>query len=71
VRRFFISLVQVLKTDFNARLKQVLFNSIVSVYYAAFVPCCFAPNALHYDFAWVGRHALLVWVGGFVLYLVS
>ena len=31
-----------LKTDFNDRMKQVLFNSMLSAYYMAFVPLCFA-----------------------------
>ena len=34
--------VSVMKQDFNMRLKQILFNSIVSVYYGAIVPCLFA-----------------------------
>lgn len=60
--------VAVLKSNFNMRLKQVLFNSIVSAYYATFVPCCFAQGALHYELGWVGRHVALVWVGCFTLY---
>lgn len=62
--------VSVMKQDFNMRLKQILFNSIVSVYYGAIVPCLFAQSTLHYDLAWVGRHSLLVWVGAFVLYVI-
>ena len=34
--------VEMLKTDFNDRMKQVLFNSMLSAYYMAFVPLCFA-----------------------------
>jgi hypothetical protein len=34
--------VEMLKTDFNERMKQVLFNSMLSAYYMAFVPLCFA-----------------------------
>lgn len=34
--------VDMLKTDFNDRMKQVLFNSMLSAYYMAFVPLCFA-----------------------------
>lgn len=63
--------IQTLKIDFNARLKQVLFNSMVSSYYAAFIPCCFAPSALNYETAWVFRHGLLVFVGGGILYSVQ
>lgn len=34
--------VENLKTDFNNRMKQVLFSSVLNAYYAGFVPCCFA-----------------------------
>ncbi len=34
--------VEVLKTDFNNRIKQVLFNSMMCAYYMGFVPLCFA-----------------------------
>lgn len=63
--------VQVLKSDFNGRLKQVLFNAMVSTYYATFVPCCFAPSALNYETAWVFRHGLCVLAGGGILYVVQ
>lgn len=31
-----------LKSNFNSRLKQILFSSVLNAYYAGFVPCCFA-----------------------------
>ena len=34
--------VDALKTDFNNRIKQVLFNSMVTAYYMGFIPLCFA-----------------------------
>lgn len=34
--------VEHLKNDFNSRLKQVLFNSLLTAYYMTFVPLCFA-----------------------------
>lgn len=34
--------VEFLKTDFNMRMKQILFNSVLHAYYVGFVPCCFA-----------------------------
>ena len=34
--------VAVLKADFNERIKQVLFNTVVSAYYGAVIPCLFA-----------------------------
>lgn len=33
--------VEELKTDFNRRIKEVLFNSLFSAYYVAFLPLCF------------------------------
>ncbi len=30
-----------MRLDFNARLRQVAFNSICSAYYTTFVPCAF------------------------------
>lgn len=34
--------VEVLRQDFNMRVKKILFNSIVGAYYTSFIPCCFA-----------------------------
>lgn len=48
-------------------MKHILYNSSTGAYFATFVPCWFAPAALHFDLAWVVRHGVLVWVGAFVL----
>lgn len=34
--------VELLKADFNQRLKQIIFSSLVGAYYAGFIPWCFA-----------------------------
>ncbi len=34
--------VEMLKVDFNNRVKQILFNSMLTAYYMTFVPLCFA-----------------------------
>lgn len=34
--------VEFLKNDFNGRLKQVIFNTVLIIYHAAFLPCYFA-----------------------------
>lgn len=34
--------VEELKMNFNSRVKQILFNSVLNAYYAGFIPCCFA-----------------------------
>ena len=33
--------VEELRSDFNRRIKEVLFNSLFSAYYVAFLPLCF------------------------------
>ncbi|KAK2149600.1 hypothetical protein LSH36_445g02080 [Paralvinella palmiformis] len=62
--------VEALKTDFNNRIKQVLFNSLISAYYMGFVPLCFAQNTLYYDTWWVGQHICLVWISTFIMFMV-
>ena len=62
--------VAITKTDFNMRLKQVLFNSIISAYYAGFIPCAFSPSFLSYEVWWVSQHTLTTFVGCLTLYLV-
>lgn len=59
--------VEMFKTDFNDRMKQVLFNSMLSAYYMAFVPLCFAQNTLYYDTWWVGQHVCLTWLSTFLM----
>jgi len=63
--------VAITKTDFNTRLKQVLFNTIVSAYYAGFIPCAFAPSFLSYEVWWVSQHTLITFLGCLTLYLVQ
>lgn len=62
--------VDYLKTDFNNRMKQILFSSVLNAYYAGFVPCCFAQNFLYYDLYWATQHLTFVWFGCFTMYLV-
>lgn len=38
--------VEELKSDFNRRIKEVLFNSLFSAYYVAFLPLCFVQVSL-------------------------
>uniref|UniRef100_A0A8C4QMA3 Chromo domain-containing protein n=1 Tax=Eptatretus burgeri TaxID=7764 RepID=A0A8C4QMA3_EPTBU len=59
--------VQLLKWDFNLRIKEVLYNSLLSAYYVAFLPLCFLKSTQHYDMRWSCEHLLLVWVNSFVL----
>jgi len=62
--------VAITKTDFNMRLKQVLFNTVISAYYSAFIPVSFAQAALSYEVWWVSQHTVLVFVGCLTLYFV-
>ncbi|CAG0887551.1 unnamed protein product [Cyprideis torosa] len=57
--------------DFNNRLRQALFNSLLNAYYAGFVPCCFAVAHLHYDLYWVTQHIVFVWLSCFLLYITQ
>lgn len=63
--------VAITQTDFNARLKQVLFNALVNSYYAGFIPCLFAQSYLQFEFWWVVQHTLLIFVGSITLYAVQ
>ncbi|CAH0719837.1 unnamed protein product, partial [Brenthis ino] len=53
--------VEVLRQDFNIRVKKILFNSILGTYYSSFVPCCFAQSYLHYDAMGAAQQTGLVW----------
>ncbi|XP_052741177.1 transmembrane protein 39A [Bicyclus anynana] len=53
--------VELLRQDFNTRVKKILFNSILGAYYSSFVPCCFAQSYLHYDAAAAAQQTGLVW----------
>lgn len=59
--------VEFLKIDFNNRVKQILFNSMLTAYYMTFVPLCFAQNTLYYDSWWVGQHVFLTWLSAFLM----
>lgn len=62
--------VEALKTDFNARFKQVVYTSLVNAYYAGFIPCCFAYNYVFYDIYWATQHLAFIWIGGFMMCMV-
>ncbi|KAF6211546.1 hypothetical protein GE061_012059 [Apolygus lucorum] len=62
--------VNFLKRDFNNRMKQVLFSSMLNAYYTGFVPCCFAQSHLFYDVYWATQHLTFIWIGCFTMYIV-
>ena len=47
-----------------------MFNSIISSYYAGFIPCAFSPSFLSYEVWWVAQHTLTTFLGCLTLYLV-
>ncbi|CAH2084490.1 unnamed protein product [Euphydryas editha] len=53
--------VEVLRQDFNMRVKKILLNSILGAYYTSFIPCCFAQPYLQYDAAAAAQQVALVW----------
>ncbi|XP_076838721.1 transmembrane protein 39A isoform X1 [Brachyhypopomus gauderio] len=59
--------VEELKSDFNRRIKEVLFNSLFSAYYVAFLPLCFVQNTQYYDMRWSCEHLIMVWINAFVM----
>ncbi|XP_055500240.1 transmembrane protein 39A [Leucoraja erinacea] len=59
--------VECLKIDFNKRIKEVLFNSLFSAYYVAFLPLCFVKSTQYYDMRWSCEHLIMVWVNAFVM----
>lgn len=38
-----------LRSDFNDRLKQIIFTSIFGAFYAGYLPCAFASNYIQYN----------------------
>jgi len=63
--------MELFKADFNARFKQVAFNSLCCAYYSTFIPCAFATSALFYEMGYAGRHVILSFAGCFALYFVQ
>ncbi|XP_019872949.1 transmembrane protein 39A-A [Aethina tumida] len=63
--------VENLKLNFNNRMKQILFSSIINAYYAGFIPCCFAQTALHYDKLWATQHVIFIFASCFVAFTIQ
>ncbi|XP_023020616.1 transmembrane protein 39A [Leptinotarsa decemlineata] len=53
-------------TNFNCRLKEILFCAILNAYYAGFIPCCFAQPTLHYDILWSAQHIIFIFISSFI-----
>lgn len=50
--------INILKLDFNNKLKLAIFHSLTSGYYTTIVPCLFTPNFVYYDCIWVSVFAM-------------
>lgn len=60
--------VNLLLADFSCRLKQLVFNSIVCTYYAAFLPVQFIQqDYVTYNKIWCYKHVAFVWAHTFVM----
>ena len=56
-----------LRADFNSRIKQVLFHSMLCAYYTAYVPLCFTQVGLTREYIplrWITLHTPLLHTGG-------
>ncbi|XP_037893923.1 transmembrane protein 39A-B-like [Glossina fuscipes] len=51
--------IELLRNDFNNRLKQIIFTSVFNAYYAGFLPCFFA-TAIHYNVWCCMQHIILI-----------
>ncbi|CAG9787638.1 unnamed protein product [Diatraea saccharalis] len=60
--------VDVLREDFNLRVKKIIFNSVIGAYYTSFIPCCFAQSYLNYDVYASSQQVAFVWAGLFGRY---
>ncbi|XP_033635131.1 transmembrane protein 39A-like [Asterias rubens] len=58
----------ILKYDFNARMKNVLFNSMVCAYYVGFVPICFLQPSMNLDLWWACLMIAFVWINSFIMF---
>jgi len=63
--------VNITKTDFNVRLKQALFNSLLNCYYGGAVPVLLAQTYVHLDTWWLVQHTIIVFIGSLTMYLVQ
>uniref|UniRef100_A0A1B0G7N3 Uncharacterized protein n=1 Tax=Glossina morsitans morsitans TaxID=37546 RepID=A0A1B0G7N3_GLOMM len=61
--------IELLRNDFNNRLKQVIFTSVFNAYYAGFLPCFFA-TAIHYNVWWCMQHIIFVWLSVLTMSIV-
>lgn len=60
-----------LRTDFNLRIKQVLFQSLLCAYYVGFIPMKFSEqHHVYYDLWWACQHTLFVWLSSLLMLMM-
>lgn len=59
--------IDVLRTDYINRFKQVIFTALLNAYYAAFIPLCFAQHYLYYDLYFAAQHVGFLVLGGLTM----
>lgn len=60
-----------LRTDFNLRIKQVLFQSLLCAYYVGFIPMKFSEqHYVYYDLWWACQHTLFVWLSSLLMLMM-
>lgn len=59
--------VKLLCQDFNARISEIVFCSMVCAYYVGLVPMFFMKSHQYYDMAWSLQHTILVLFNSFAL----
>lgn len=59
--------VELLRSDFNNRFKQIIFTSVLNAYYATFIPFCFVNKHLYYSTFWVTQHLFFTWISIFTM----
>ncbi|KAF7266076.1 hypothetical protein GWI33_020587 [Rhynchophorus ferrugineus] len=60
---------ELLKSNFNDRIKQICFTSAVNAYYGGFVPFCFAQPQLVFDKNWCFQHVVFIFWSSFIFSL--
>ncbi|ODM95140.1 Transmembrane protein [Orchesella cincta] len=58
---------ELLRKEFNKRLKRVVSMSTIIAYYSCFIPWCFVQAQVYYDVWWVILHLVLAWMTTFGL----
>ncbi|XP_032239220.2 transmembrane protein 39A-A isoform X2 [Nematostella vectensis] len=60
-----------LRTDFNSRIKQVLFQSLLCAYFVGFLPMRFSEqHHVYYDLWWACQQILFIWLSSLLVLMM-